>query len=126
MFDLILMWLVVAGLAIAGMYWMPAGGWVRTTLLASAVAVEAALLAFVAWLLLSYQEAREGLLLALAIAAVVGAIMYPLARGWRPGLPRLSMPRMPRLPVRAVWPQGRYRTQYAADTEIWTVEDFER
>lgn len=122
--QMVVIWIVVAALAVVAILRPPQD---ESLQLFGVGAAGVGMVVAGGWLLVmlaQYPGARAGLVIALAIAAVVGAIMYPLAHGWRPGLPRLSMPRLPRLPVRAVWPQGRYRTQYAA--EIWTVENFEK
>ena len=81
----------------------------------------ALLVGFIAIMCVIYDAALLGLGLALIIVAVAATIWWAWGTGYRPALPRLS------LPLKMAWPQARYARRFASQAEAitWEVEEVE-
>ena len=113
-------WFLVGALIAANwLYWRypPQSNLVNDLIIGGA---SAALLLVCSWLamtLATVPMARDGMVIALLIALLVGGVMRLAIIGWRPTLPRLSVP------FHAAWPRARYTRRYASDASQWIVEE---
>lgn len=113
-------WLCVAVLAVVNLvYWRlpPHQRWIDDAVLGGAIAALLLVLGWLAVTLATVPMARDGMVIALMIALAIGGVMRLAIIGWRPTLPRLSVP------FQAAWPRARYTRRYASDVQDWIVEE---
>lgn len=113
-------WILVAVLALANyLYWRfpPRQRWVNDLVLGGAIAALLLVLGWLAITLATVPMARDGMVIALLVALGIGGVMHLVAIGWRPKMPRLSVP------FQAAWPRTRYTRRYASDMSKWIVEE---
>lgn len=120
---LIVMWILV-GVAGAANVWHARTNpprWVEMAVIGLSATGIALLVGFIAIMCVIYDAALLGLGLALIIVAVAATIWWAWGTGYRPALPRLS------LPLKMAWPQARYARRFASQAEAitWEVEEVE-
>jgi hypothetical protein len=99
--------------------WPPTVAWLRYAIVGAAGSGIGLLLLMILIAITQVEAALWGLVIALLVALAIGGALRLYVIGWRPTLPRLS------IPLRMAWPQARYKRQFASRTTRWTVEDIE-
>lgn len=113
-------WFLAAILAVVNLvYWRlpPHQRWIDDVVLGGAIAALLLVCGWLAMMLVRYPMARDGMVIALMIALGVGGVLRLAIIGWRPRMPRVS------LPFHAAWPRARYTRRYASDASQWIVEE---
>lgn len=119
---LIIVWSLVAVVGLINyIVWRlpPRADWLRYAIAGAAGSGIGLLLLLILIAIAQSEAALWGLIIALLVALAIGGALQLYVSGWRPTLPRLS------IPLRMAWPQARYKRQYASRTPRYTVEDLE-